>query len=118
MFFHIVTVVHAPLYREENAGALRQDWPRVPLPKEASTLRAGAVLGRRLAALLDPDTPVPGVRSNNSIDAVRQADSTLDPRRVATFVRGVCYARRHVAVSQSPPVPRRGGRGLDQSAAA
>ena len=58
------------------------------------------------------------VRSNNSIDAVRQADSTLDPRRVATFVRGVCYARRHVAVSPSPPVPRRGGRGLDQSAAA
>lgn len=61
LLFHIVSVLHAPLYSEENAGALRQDWPRVPLPKNAKTLRAGAGLGRQLAALLDPETPVPGV---------------------------------------------------------
>ena len=61
LFFHIVAVLHAPLYREENAGALRQDWPRVPLPKTAKVLRAGAALGRQIAALLDPETPVPGV---------------------------------------------------------
>ena len=79
LFFHIVTVVHAPLYREENAGALRQDWPRVPLPKEASTLRAGAVLGRRLAALLDPDTPVPGVTNLQA----RQNFKGLGERSVA-----------------------------------
>ena len=61
LFFHIVAVLHAPAYREENAGALRQDWPRIPLPKNAKTLRAGAALGRQIAALLDPETPVPGV---------------------------------------------------------
>lgn len=61
LFFHIVSVLHAPLYREENAGALRQDWPRVPLPKTAKVLQAGAVLGRQIAALLDPETPVEGV---------------------------------------------------------
>ncbi len=61
LFFHIVAVLHAPGYREENAGALRQDWPRVPLPQSAKTLRAGAALGCQLAALLDPETPVPGV---------------------------------------------------------
>lgn len=61
LFFHIVAVLHSPAYREENSGALRQDWPRVPLPKEAKTLRAGATLGREVAALLDPETPVPGV---------------------------------------------------------
>ena len=61
LFFHIVAVLHSPLYREENAGALRQDWPRVPLPKDAKTLRAGAELGRQIAALLDPETSVPGV---------------------------------------------------------
>lgn len=61
LFFHLVAVLHAPAYREENAGALRQDWPRIPLPKDAKTLCAGAVLGRQLAALLDPETPVPGV---------------------------------------------------------
>jgi hypothetical protein len=61
LFFHIVAVLHSPLYREENAGALRQDWPRVPLPSAADILRAGAALGRQLAALLDPETPVEGV---------------------------------------------------------
>jgi hypothetical protein len=61
LFFHIVAVLHAPLYREENAGALRQDWPRVPLPKTAKVLQAGAALGRQIAALLDPETPVEGV---------------------------------------------------------
>jgi len=61
LFFHIVAVLHAPFYREENAGALRQDWPRVPLPADAKTLRAGAALGRQVAALLDPETSVPGV---------------------------------------------------------
>ena len=63
LFFHIVAVLHAPLYREENAGALRQDWPRVPLPKTGKILKAGADLGRQLAALLDPETPVEGVTS-------------------------------------------------------
>ena len=60
-FVHIVAVLPSPLYRGENAGALRQDWPRVPLPKDAATLKAGAALGRQLTALLDPETPVPGV---------------------------------------------------------
>lgn len=61
LFFHIIAVLHAPAYRAENAGALRQGWPRVPLPGEAKTLRAGADLGRMLAALLDPEVPVAGV---------------------------------------------------------
>jgi hypothetical protein len=61
LFFHIVAILHAAAYREENAGALRQDWPRIPLSKSAETLLAGAALGRQLAALLDPETPVPGV---------------------------------------------------------
>lgn len=61
LFFHVVAVLHAPAYREENAGALRQDWPRIPLPKASSTLQAGAALGRQMAALLDPETPVAGI---------------------------------------------------------
>jgi hypothetical protein len=63
LFFHLVAILHAPAYRTENAGALRQDWPRVPLPKDADTLRAGAVLGRQVGALLDPETDVRGVTS-------------------------------------------------------
>ena len=69
LFHHVLTVLHDPAYREANAGALRMEWPRIPLPGwpdgEASdateALARSAARGRELAALLDPDTPVPGV---------------------------------------------------------
>ena len=87
LFHHVLAVLHDPAYREANAGALRMEWPRIPLPhwtrlsapgpsgrgasrsaptsaqatEAAQTLAASAACGRELAALLDPDTPVPGV---------------------------------------------------------
>lgn len=61
LFFHALAILHAPAYRVENAGALRQDWPRVPWPTTKSQLEASAALGRRLAALLDVEQPVSGV---------------------------------------------------------
>ncbi len=56
-----LAVLHAPAYRTENGGALRQDWPRVPLPSDGAVLRASATFGRQLAALLDVEQPVEGV---------------------------------------------------------
>ena len=73
LFHHALAVLHDPAYREANAGALRMEWPRIPLPgwsggdsdadvgNAADELRASAARGRQLAALLDPETPVPGV---------------------------------------------------------
>ena len=69
LFHHVLAVLHDPAYREANAGALRMEWPRIPLPgwpdgtgdDVAAELAASAARGRKLAALLDPDTPVPGV---------------------------------------------------------
>ena len=129
LFHHVLAVLHDPAYREANAGALRMEWPRIPLPgwselsvspaatsvipvktgiqgpqrplpedwipasagmtegrasagnqassqtasgqaesaasafaeQAARTLAASAARGRELAALLDSDTPVPGV---------------------------------------------------------
>ena len=69
LFHHVLAVLHDPAYREANAGALRMEWPRIPLPGwpdgEAKgapeALAESAARGRELAALLDPDTPVPGV---------------------------------------------------------
>lgn len=61
LFFHTVSILHSPLYRQENAGALRMDWPRVPFPDDAALLTASAALGRMLADLLDPETAVAGV---------------------------------------------------------
>ena len=69
LFHHALAVLHDPAYREANAGALRMEWPRIPLPGwpdadapgDDDELRASAARGRELAALLDPETPVPGV---------------------------------------------------------
>ena len=69
LFHHVLAVLHDPAYREANAGALRMGWPRIPLPGypkgdaegAAAALARSAARGRQLAALLDPDVPVPGV---------------------------------------------------------
>ena len=71
LFHHMLAVLHDPAYREANAGALRMEWPRIPLPGwpdgdapgVAEELAASAARGRELAALLDSDTPVPGVNT-------------------------------------------------------
>lgn len=97
LFYHALAVLHAPAYRAENAGGLRQDWPRIPLPtvvdaassrvsraggtrlEAASTLlRRSAAVGRQVAALLDPETPVPGVTTGKIRDEFK---------RVAVFER-------------------------------
>ncbi|MYE01331.1 MAG: N-6 DNA methylase, partial [Alphaproteobacteria bacterium] len=69
LFQHVLATLHDPAYREVNAGALRMEWPRIPLPGwpdgkvegAAEELATSAARGRELAALLDPETPVPGV---------------------------------------------------------
>ena len=69
LFDHVVATLHDPVYRAANAGTLRMEWPRIPLPDwpegvadgAADTLAASAARGRQLAALLDSDTPVAGV---------------------------------------------------------
>ena len=69
LFYHVLAILHTPAYQEANAGALRAEGPRIPLPGwpegevpgAAVELAASAERGRELAQLLDSDTPVPGV---------------------------------------------------------
>ena len=69
LFHHVLATLHDPAYRAENAGALRMEWPRIPLlgwpdgeaEDAAAALAASAARGRALAQLLDSDTPVRGV---------------------------------------------------------
>lgn len=65
LFYHALAVMHAPAYRLENAGALRQDFPRIPLPGGADALAESATLGRQVAALLDVEQDVPGVTTGD-----------------------------------------------------
>lgn len=86
LFHHVLAVLHDPDFRKANAGALRMEWPRIPLPhwselsartgteendvaakvEDASeTLAHSVARGRELAALLDASTPVPGVTTGH-----------------------------------------------------
>lgn len=86
LFYHVLAISHSIAYAEENAGALRQNWPRVPLPSSAEEHSASAALGRRLAALMNTEEAVIGVsggalrqelRPMGQVSAV--GDRPLDP---------------------------------------
>lgn len=68
---HALAVGYSPAYLAEHADGIRQDWPRIPLPASAEALRAFAALGQQVAALLDSETPVPGVTSGTIRDELK-----------------------------------------------
>jgi hypothetical protein len=70
-WLHALAIGYSPAWLTENADGIRQDWPRIPLPGNADLLRASASLGRRVADLLDPDQPVPGVTEGTIEPALR-----------------------------------------------
>jgi hypothetical protein len=61
LFYHLVAVLHSPAYRAEQAEALQQDWPRLPLPQSRAALRQSATLGQKIVMLLNPEIKVPQV---------------------------------------------------------
>jgi hypothetical protein len=63
LFFHAIAILHSPAFRTENQGALRQDWPRIPLPADKATLQKSAALGRQITALLDVESKIEGVNA-------------------------------------------------------
>jgi hypothetical protein len=77
LFFHSLAVMHSAAYRDENEGALRQDWPRVPLPAQLDVLLASAELGREIAALLDTETTVAGVTSGTPRPEIKTIASLM-----------------------------------------
>lgn len=86
LFNHVVAALYSGSYSKTNATALRQDWPRIPLPAAKQMLLDSAELGRAIAALLDIDNPVPSVTAGklrpelNSVATVaREGNGSLDP---------------------------------------
>jgi hypothetical protein len=60
---HIIAVGYAPEFLTENRGALRPDWPRIPVPNNQIAIRKSAALGHTISALLDVESPLSGVTS-------------------------------------------------------
>ncbi len=86
LFFHCIAITHAPRYREENAGALRQDWPRIPPPASEETLLRSAKLGCALADVLNIEASVSGVtvgKARPELSAIasisRETGGSLNP---------------------------------------
>lgn len=63
IWMHALAVGYSLMYLKENADGIRQDWPRIPLPKSADALEHSATLGRKIASLLDTAANVRGVTS-------------------------------------------------------
>jgi hypothetical protein len=61
LFYSTLATLNSPRYTSDNAGALRQDWPRIPVPSSNAALAASAELGRQLAVLFDTESRVNGV---------------------------------------------------------
>jgi hypothetical protein len=61
LFYHVIAVLHAPAYAREHGGALRQNWPRIPLPAERDVLLASAAVGQQIATLLNTEIDIHGI---------------------------------------------------------
>ena len=72
IWMHALAIGYSPAYLEENADGIRQDWPRIPLPRTKKVLLESAELGRQVAALLDTEKPVEGV-TNGKIDELSKS---------------------------------------------
>lgn len=124
LWLHALAIGYAPAYLRNNADGIRGDWPRIPLPNDVDVLRASAVLGQQVAALLNTEQEVRGVISGTlrpelAIIAVPSVlnNAAFDPALNASWghksTGGVVMpGRGHVvevhdtsAISESP-VPR------------
>ena len=71
VWMHSLAIGCSPAYLEENADGIRQDWPRIPLPKTKQALYTSANLGRQVAACLDTEHSVPGVTAGDILPELR-----------------------------------------------
>lgn len=72
IWYHALAIGYSPAYLAENADGIRQDWPRIPLPKSKHLLTESAALGRQVAALLDTEAPIRGVTTGKVRDELKK----------------------------------------------
>jgi hypothetical protein len=105
LFYHCLAITNALTYRGDNAGALRHDWPRIPLPATRERLTASAKLGKQIARLQDTDTRVNGIDAGpirlelRPVAVVSSADGQpLDPSADLAVTAGWGYSGTRGAI--------------------
>lgn len=71
LFYHVIAVLHAPAYACEHSGALRQNWPHIPLPVERDALLASAAIGQQIATLLNTEMEIQGITVGKLLQELR-----------------------------------------------
>ncbi len=61
IWMHALAIGYSPAYLIENTDGIQENWPRIPLPDNKDLLFSSVELGRKVATLLDTESPVPGV---------------------------------------------------------
>ena len=97
LFHHVLAVLHDPAYRQANAGALRMEWPRIPLPGWPE-LSAAAPSGRGASRSAHSPGGAGGSRTAPTSAQAEQAAQTL----AASAARGRELAR---LLDSDAPVP-------------
>ncbi len=101
LFHHVLAVLHDPAYRAANAGALRMEWPRIPLPgwpDLAAPAGRGALSGRGASRSAHSPGRAGGSRTAPTAAQAEQAALTL----AALAARGRELAR---LLDPETPVP-------------
>ncbi len=62
VWMHVLAIGFSPSYLLENEDGIRRDWPRIPMPQSKELLASSALMGKRIADLLDSKS-VDGVNS-------------------------------------------------------
>ena len=109
LFHHVLAVLHDPAYRAANAGALRMEWPRIPLPgwPDPSSPSNAATDTPAGSPLPPGDSPESVLPSSESAESPLPSTEPTDPYLPSTEPAKSPYLQRN------PPRPLSlEGRGL------
>lgn len=62
-WLHALAIGFSPAYLAEHAEGISIGWPRIPMPRKRTDLDRSALLGLRIADLLNPEVSIPNVTS-------------------------------------------------------
>ena len=103
---HALAIIYAPAYLFEHGPGIRAAWPRVPLPAALDLLQNSAHLGAEVAALLDAETPVPGVTTGKLRRELSLLGRITGPKNA--FTLAVTAGWGHLQKQKDVVMPGRG----------